>query len=176
MEHTLDGQSYVQVATALRDTTELGRTLTRHIAEQPAAALFFECAPVSRSTRHEPFRYVLPPTDALVGVRPDPSAFAAKLSPPAAAFDNLGGDARLVAPAGAVPRGCAHLADWARTAPTDEIDALWTLVGRELLAWFERTDAPVWLSTSGLGVPWLHVRLDERPKYVTHVPYRRWIR
>mmetsp|Transcript_9405 Transcript_9405/g.21189 ORF Transcript_9405/g.21189 Transcript_9405/m.21189 type:complete len:541 (+) Transcript_9405:444-2066(+) len=27
---------------------------------------------------------------------------------------------------------------------------------------------PVWLSTSGMGVPWLHVRLDSSPKYYTY--------
>jgi len=33
-------------------------------------------------------------------------------------------------------------------------------------------EAYFWLSTSGLGIAWLHVRLDERPKYYTHAPYR----
>jgi hypothetical protein len=32
---------------------------------------------------------------------------------------------------------------------------------------------PLWLSTSGLGVAWLHVRLDSRPKYYSYAPYRR---
>ncbi len=31
---------------------------------------------------------------------------------------------------------------------------------------------PVWLSTAGAGVSWLHVRLDTRPKYYHHGPYR----
>ena len=31
---------------------------------------------------------------------------------------------------------------------------------------------PVWLSTAGAGVPWLHVRLDDRPKYYGFGPYR----
>jgi len=30
----------------------------------------------------------------------------------------------------------------------------------------------VWLSTAGMGVSWLHVRLDDRPKYYGHRPYR----
>ena len=29
-----------------------------------------------------------------------------------------------------------------------------------------------WLSTSGLGVYWLHVRLDSYPKYYTYRPYK----
>jgi hypothetical protein len=32
--------------------------------------------------------------------------------------------------------------------------------------------APVWLGTAGAGVSWLHVRLDDRPKYYGHAPYR----
>ncbi len=31
---------------------------------------------------------------------------------------------------------------------------------------------PVWLSTAGAGVSWLHVRLDDKPKYYGHAPYR----
>ena len=31
---------------------------------------------------------------------------------------------------------------------------------------------PVWLSTAGAGVSWLHVRLDDRPKYYGYAPYR----
>jgi hypothetical protein len=30
----------------------------------------------------------------------------------------------------------------------------------------------VWLSTAGAGVPWLHVRLDDAPKYYGHAAYR----
>jgi hypothetical protein len=33
--------------------------------------------------------------------------------------------------------------------------------------------APVWLSTSGLGIYWLHFRLDTVPKYYTYAPYKR---
>jgi len=32
-------------------------------------------------------------------------------------------------------------------------------------------DTPLWLSTAGLGVSWLHVRLDTRPKYYRHRVY-----
>ena len=31
---------------------------------------------------------------------------------------------------------------------------------------------PLWVSTSGAGVYWLHLRLDSFPKYYTHAPYR----
>ena len=45
-------------------------------------------------------------------------------------------------------------------------------VGVEVRRALRRTGDPVWLSTNGDGVSWLHVRTDERPKYYTHGPYR----
>ena len=33
---------------------------------------------------------------------------------------------------------------------------------------------PVWLSTEGSGVPWLHVRMDSRPKYYHTREFKDW--
>ena len=35
-------------------------------------------------------------------------------------------------------------------------------------------DSPLWLSTCGTGVYWLHVRLDSRPKYYSYQEYKRF--
>ena len=85
-------------------------------------------------------------------------------------FDNLGRDAHLVAPCDST-RPYAHLAVFVRTAPASTNRALWAAAADALE---ERTGArPLWLSTAGLGVYWLHLRLDSRPKYYTYAPYRR---
>ncbi len=77
----------------------------------------------------------------------------------------------LVAPAPqGPPRAYAHLAVFARHAPASQQDALWQAVGHAVAD--RLATEPLWLSTSGLGVGWLHVRLDERPKYYTYAPYR----
>jgi len=34
------------------------------------------------------------------------------------------------------------------------------------------SETPLWASTSGAGVAWLHIRFDTRPKYYIHLPYR----
>ena len=34
-----------------------------------------------------------------------------------------------------------------------------------------RGGTPVWMSTSGAGVSWLHIRLDSRPKYYQYRPF-----
>ncbi|MFE4105063.1 DUF6940 family protein, partial [Almyronema epifaneia] len=60
-----------------------------------------------------------------------------------------------------------------RSAPTQQVHALWATVGRrasQLLN--EQGRQPLWISTSGLGVYWLHVRLDTFPKYYRHLPYQ----
>ena len=105
---------------------------------------------------------------------PDPGAFVehfGKAEVDVAVFPNLGGDAILVVPGpvgGASAYG--HLATFVRHAPAPQRDALWQAVGEAMA---RRVGVrPVWLSTAGAGVPWLHVRLDDRPKYYVFGPYR----
>ena len=35
-----------------------------------------------------------------------------------------------------------------------------------------KNNDPIWFSTSGSGVAWLHFRLDSRPKYYTYKPFK----
>lgn len=104
---------------------------------------------------------------------PDPEAFAEhfRADRSVVSFGNLGGDAILIAPCpeegGA---NFAHLASFTAMASQARQDALWQAVG---VAMEKRIGAkPIWLSTAGLGVAWLHVRLDTRPKYYRFAPYR----
>lgn len=106
--------------------------------------------------------------------RADPEAYAQHFrgaARPVVTFPNLGGDAILVVPCPvAEPSIYAHLADFVRQAPEPQRDALWKAVGEAVN---RRIGAkPVWLSTAGAGVAWLHVRLDDRPKYYGYGPYR----
>ena len=49
-------------------------------------------------------------------------------------------------------------------------------VGAEVKSHLSRTsELPVWVSTNGDGVAWLHVRIDERPKYYAYAPYRKFL-
>jgi hypothetical protein len=87
-------------------------------------------------------------------------------------FASLGGDAVLVAPCPDPAGGnLAHLASFTATASPRRQQALWNAVGDAFAA---RIGArPLWLSTAGHGVGWLHVRLDSRPKYYRHTDYMR---
>ena len=122
-------------------------------------------------------------------------------------FENLGGDATLIAP---MPTTSAkntisygHLADFVRTAPMKHIQEFvrtvlyvyqqtWTQPVEQIsvhnatttanrnaptalpaASWTKHSHSPaVWMSTNGMGIPWLNVRLDTHPKYYTYAPYR----
>ena len=146
------------------------------LAAAPFAAYFWECPPVDAASAGRTFEFVLVDSPQLVRVPPDERAFAAQFeagdgTDGVATFWNLGRDALLVAPCPRAPlEAYPHIAAFARTAPAEQQHALWRAVG----ATVERqlSTKPVWLSTSGLGVYWLHVRLDSRPKYYSFRPYR----
>ncbi len=88
----------------------------------------------------------------------------------AVSFHNLGRDAVLIVP---TPHRnheiYTHLGSFTRGATKVQYNALWEMVGIESAK--HLSEAPMWLNTAGDGVPWLHVRLDSRPKYYRYMPY-----
>jgi hypothetical protein len=144
------------------------------LAAAPFEAFFWECPPISAANADRTFEFVLVDCPALANLPPDPHAFA-RHCPGApngiATFWNLGRDARLVAPCPQAPLAVyPHIAAFARGAPEAQQHALWRAVGSEVER--QLSARPLWLSTSGLGVAWLHVRLDSQPKYYSFGPYR----
>ncbi len=146
----------------------------RLLADAPFAACFWETPPVTRATLEQPFECVVVDSPALAGVSADRAAFADYFDSTGemvADFPNLGGDALLVAPC---PQGddavYPHLATFVRNAPAAQQQALWQRVGECVTG--RLSERPLWVSTAGLGVYWLHLRLDSFPKYYTWHPYR----
>src|SRR5262249_40112366 len=141
----------------------------------PFAAVFWETPPRLPGDSALPFECMVLDAPSLGRMRPDRTSFAGQFGadgPDVAAFMNLGGDAELLAPRQKDPDvDYTHLAGFLRTAPAEHIRAFWSATGEAADRW-SRRGRPFWISTSGLGVGWLHVRLDTRPKYYTHAPYR----
>jgi hypothetical protein len=144
------------------------------LADCPFDAYCWETPPITKATLDLAFECVLVSSAALARQRSDRAPFAAHLggANSVVAFENLGGDAELIVPTGVAPgANYAHLAAFLRSAPAGEISELWKLAGDQVENRLEKV-SPLWVSTAGLGVAWLHLRLDSRPKYYSHAPYR----
>jgi hypothetical protein len=148
------------------------RAFAQAVAAVPFAGFYFETPSLTTSSLSLPFECVLLDGAPLAGLRADPAPFQGKFrtSELAVTFTNLRADAILVAPTPVEGVDCAHLASFLRTARDEQIGALWRAVAlavRSVLG-----PGPRWLSTAGLGVSWLHVRIDNAPKYYRYRPYR----
>ncbi|MDQ3036107.1 MAG: hypothetical protein M3Y87_27140 [Myxococcota bacterium] len=159
----------------LRDDAELRTFMTTALAGSRWAAFFWETPPVTRATLDRALEMTLTDAPALAKITADRSAFADRLDAAGTddviAFPNLAGDAMLVVPS-AVSRAdaYAHLGAFVRRAPPAQTDHFWSKAAEAALA--RVSDAPMWISTAGMGVPWLHLRLDSTPKYYRHLPYK----
>lgn len=164
--------TWAEVLEGWRSDALFRQQFTTILAESPYTAFRWETPAVTRETLTRPFEFVLLDSPGLART-PDREAFAEHFRSDAEAvtFANLRGDAVLVVP---TPRGASecygHLAAFVRSAPDSQQQALWVAVA-EAMTW-RIGDKPVWLSTAGAGVSWLHVRLDDRPKYYGFQPYR----
>ena len=58
----------------------------------------------------------------------------------------------------------ATLKDFTDNAPKKQQQELWKLVAKEAKKQSKKF-GKVWISTHGLGVPYLHVRISSKPKY-----------
>ena len=147
---------------------------TAVLAGSPYAAFRWEMPPLTTSTVGRPFEFVLA-DDPFLAMPPEPDVFGSyfrelPLSVTVLPVGNLGRTATLV-----VPRGIAdeavygHLAAFVRGAPRDQVHALWRCLADA--ASRALSDRPLWVSTAGGGVSWLHVRVEREPKYYTYRPY-----
>jgi hypothetical protein len=140
-------------------------------------AIYWEMPPIESGGLARDYECVVLEGAALERVRADPGAFLGKLEEArtqVAAFDNLGGDAVLVVPrpVAEVPGGYGHLGAFLRAAPEGQRHDLLITLGTAIEDRLRDDARPLWVSTAGLGVPWLHIRLDTRPKYYKHTAYR----
>jgi len=166
--------SYADVVTLWRTDPSFCGFFNQVLADAPFKAYFWETPPLTRDTASRQFECVMVDSPQLAGVQADAETFDAYFcsAQPAtvAVFPNINHDALLVAPC---PKGpltaYPHLAAFARAAPQGQRQALWRRVGDAVQQ--QLSDRPLWVSTSGMGVYWLHVRLDSRPKYYTWRPY-----
>jgi hypothetical protein len=169
--------TFAEVIAAWRDDAAFRAFTCATLAAAPYPAFFWEMPPIRRGHADRPYECMLIRSDALARMAPDVDAFAAQFKATGtlvATFPNIGGDAILVAPEQiAAPASYAHLAAFLRTAPMGQQHQLFEALGHAIEGFLRDHDRRIWISTSGLGIAWLHIRLDAVPKYYQYQPYAR---
>ena len=105
------------------------------------------------------------------------SAFKEKLSKVApgascVSFPNLSGDTVLVVPTPRRGKAYTTLREFMAHAPAEQQRELWKEVARQARKALKK-HACLWISTHGLGVAYLHVRICTHPKYYNTSKLRR---
>lgn len=149
---------------------------TKLLSDAPFPAFYLETPGITLTTAGQPFEMILMRSIELETAKADAKTFAEHFDElsPAVAFWSLRQDVRLVSPCPAPDvqmSAYTHLANFVRQASEDQVSTFWELVGLEYAN--QLGDDPVWLSTSGLGVHWLHLRIAQSPRYYQHKPYRK---
>lgn len=173
-----DGEELtVQEVIDLWQSSTVFRAFYNKILEEvPFMGFFWENKPISQATLGDIYEFVVIGTEAFNGLKTNKKPFEEYFEEEewVVNFENLGKNAILIAPcpSSLYTEGYKHLGQFIRNAPSAQWDALWERVGQQVQAHVDENQLPVWLSTSGLGVHWLHVRLDEYPKYYVHQAYK----
>ena len=166
--------TFGDVIAGWRDDTGFRDLFIAELAATPYPAFFWELPDLSPAAISSPFECVVIGSEALTDMRADPNDFAEHLKPAApvvVSFPNLDGDAVLVVPRQISGLACyGHLAAFVREAPREQQHALFQILADETEKLLN-AGRRFWISTSGLGVPWVHVRLDTYPKYYQYRPY-----
>lgn len=163
---------FARLFEAWRKSSEFQRQWVAFLRSVPFNAYCWENPPLTVATTSGDNEFVFVESPGLSMVAANIEPFSKELSGKqgSVSFKNLRGDALLVAPCPMDEYAdYAHLAAFMRTASEDQAALFWQKIGNAL---GEHLSAKfTWLSTAGLGVSWVHVRLDSRPKYYRHHPY-----
>ena len=165
--------SFIEVLELWQKDSSFRAWYTNILIDSPFEAYFWEHPPITVEDINKSFEFVLINSIRLPSLKPNPkpfqSFFDGKLL--VVNFPNLRGDAHLVVPSPiSGQEDFTHLASFLRSAEEDQIHQFWQAVGRSFKS--KINEEPIWLSTHGLGVAWLHVRIDQYPKYYHHTAYR----
>lgn len=165
--------SFDQAIGLLDESADFRTYLSGLLANVPFESFCWECKPVKIDNIDSGFEFVVI-EDLRLASKANSKAFEEHLDTDdlVTSFENLGGDAVLVVPEHSLSatEGYAHMAQFVRTAPMEQQHELWQLLAAEVEA--NLNSDLLWINTAGHGVPWLHVRLDDRPKYYQFEDYK----
>ncbi len=142
------------------------------LTSSPFQSFFWEHPPLTKDDIDNDYEFVLVRSSQLHLTQAERQDFEEHFQGDelVVAFPNLGKNAQLIVPTpDRKDEIYNHFGNFLKHASAEQIHDFWKLVGE----CFEQslTDQKRWLSTAGLGVFWLHVRIDQRPKYYKYGQY-----
>ena len=164
--------SYADFLHALVQDESFRELTQEEMRAAPFVAFRWETPPLTTNNIDQHFECLLHDSPDL-DVRADPTDFEPYFQPgiEVVSFNNLGADALLIVPCPtSASTNYSHIGAFHRSAPQEQLHAFWIAVAQSVLA--RVNPRPLWLSTAGGGVDWLHMRLDDSPKYYRHRPWR----
>ena len=168
--------TFAEVIKSWKSDAEFRQFYISLISDMPYEALFWESPAITQSTISKLYEFVAVDSPSLVSVEPNSSAFEQYFNSDTnnesvVVFANLGNDAWLIAPCPIDSNNVyTHLAKFVREAPNVQCHEFFQKLGEEIEK--KISNKPLWINTSGLGIYWLHARLDSYPKYYTYTPYK----
>lgn len=138
------------------------------------SSYIWETPPISTDSVNQVFEFVIMKTPKY-SATPDLHTFREYFDKKArdhgvVSFLNLGHDAMLVVPS-PLREGANYsgLAEFYSNSPIDQQRALWKETAHQIK--LKLSNQNTWVSVAGGGIAWLHIRLDDRPKYYRYMPY-----
>lgn len=168
---TEDGKvSFASFFSHLEDHPQFPSELTRILRKVPFRSFRWEHPRLTSEDLNTPYESVFIDSPELTD-RPDPDSFREHFTDdPVVTFENLSGDSLMVVPTPQSELNYSHFKSFISEAPDSQIFSFFKTTGAVVSKTLQ--DRPVWLNTAGAGVAWLHLRLDSKPKYYRHFPYR----
>jgi len=171
----------INTNTILINDSQLLNDFTTILKNNQFSAYYFETPKVSKDKLTSTlFEFVLKKSFRLESAEAEPSRFeehfgSCRPNNTVVSFSNLRGDSKLIVPCSSLDvsdSSYTSLAHFMRSGQTNQIEQFWKKSAQAMLDQVRlRGHSPTWMSTAGLGVYWLHLRLDPRPKYYKFRPY-----
>ena len=173
--YTFGKTTFGEVLEGWENSADCRRFFTSLIADSEFRGLTWEAPSITKNELTKRFEFVLTDSPLLVSAGVDDKPFSQHFRSQSKEesvliFPNLGGDTLLVVPRQiAEAKTYAHLAIFMRHAPEEQTQRFWQQMAKATRQ--RLSERPIWLSTAGLGVKWLHGRVCKTPKYYRHRGY-----
>jgi hypothetical protein len=168
--------SMKEAFTLLYKDSNFALKLSKTLENCKFISFFFEMPPLDSSNIDKPFEFVIINSPQLANKQANPSSFLEYMikGKKVVSFENVNKDAILIIPCKTKDLNFVDMKRFLVNANKKHIISFWKVIGKKVLEVLKDSHfQKIWCSTSGLGVSWLHFRIDSIPKYYKYLPYKK---